>query len=191
MALAGCANNLAVDCHNLAHMCLANPGSWSAYMQPVAQAVRDIRGEDMTDTTMTISSNKRRTLAVAALLVVATATLAVIGVGISLLDAEARDEIANFDDLADVYPTSVEALPKGSTVLLFFADAAEYPGVSGPLYESSGYALIDKDGELLWKGFPGGLAGSKSDLAATVASVAEDYKVAWADRFGDEPNTAG
>ena len=114
-----------------------------------------------------------------------------IPVGISLLNENTGIEIANFDELAEIYPTSAEALTKDTSVLLFLGSASEYSDMDELVYQAAGYAVIDKDGELLWKGFPGGLAGSKSDLAATVASVAEDYKVAWADRGGDETNTAG
>ena len=101
----------------------------------------------------------------------------VIRVGISLLDANAGASIANFDELSETYPTTVEALSKDASVLLFFADAAEYPNVDGPLYESSGYAIIDKDDQVLWKGFPGGLAGTRADLASTVADVLPDFEV--------------
>ena len=100
----------------------------------------------------------------------------VIRVGISLLDANAGASIA------ETYPTTVEALSKDASVLLFFADAAEYPNVDGPLYESSGYAIIDKDNQVLWKGFSGGLAGTKADLASTVADVLSDFESTWANR---------
>ena len=106
-----------------------------------------------------------------------------IHVGMSLLDPNAGISIANFDELAATYPTIVEAFTKDTSVLLFFGDAADYGfDIDGKLYEATGYAIITKDNELLWKGFPGTLAGTKSDLASAVADVQSDFESTWAER---------
>lgn len=97
-----------------------------------------------------------------------------IRVGVSMLDVEQNNKIVNFDDLANQYPTTLEALAKGENVLLFLAGIDSLDS-SRPEYAAAGYGIIGKGGKITWKGFPGDLAGTKSDLEATRADVTTRY----------------
>ncbi len=59
--------------------------------------------------------------------------------------------------------------------MLLFLVNTDYLEEPGPDYAAVGYGIIDKDGEIAWKGFPGDLADTKSDLETTLADVVTRY----------------
>ena len=97
-----------------------------------------------------------------------------IRVGVSLLDLEQSDNVVNFGELTEEFPTTEQALVKDDHVLLFLVNT-DYLEEPGPDYAAVGYGIIDKDGEIAWKGFPGDLADTKSDVATTLADVITRY----------------
>ena len=97
----------------------------------------------------------------------------VIRTGIVLLDTSKADAISNFEDLATHYPTEVEAPAKDVDLLAFLVDTSDEAAVNSdmPSFAVVGYAIIGKDGEITWKGFPGGLAGSKTSLMSISGEI--------------------
>ena len=99
--------------------------------------------------------------------------------GVVLLDLSKAEAISNFDDLAKHYPTESEAPAKDADLLMFLVDNSDQAADSSdaPDFAVVGYAVIGKDGELAWKGFPGGLAGSKDSLTSFSSEVLAQFDV--------------
>lgn len=97
-------------------------------------------------------------------------------VGVSVLDPQEQKSITNFDDLSRIFPTVDDALVKGADVLLFLSHT-EYLKAPDPDYEVVGYGVINDTNQVKWKGFPGELANTTSDLeTATRFDVITRYR---------------
>ena len=97
-------------------------------------------------------------------------------VGVSVLDPQEQKSITNFDELSRIFPTVDDALIKGEDVLLFLS-RTEYLKAPDPDYEAVGYGVISNTNQVRWKGFPGELADTTSDLEiATQSYVIARYK---------------
>ena len=93
-------------------------------------------------------------------------------VGVAVLDPRERPNIINFDEIAERYPTADEALMESEEVLLFLRyEGSSVSSGRDPDFTAVGHAAIGPGGSLRWKGFPGDLAGTMSDLATTLAEV--------------------
>ena len=101
----------------------------------------------------------------------------VIRTGIALLDLSKADAISNFEELATHYPTESEAPEKDADLLMFLVDNNDQTAdrSKAPRFAVVGYASIDKDGELTWKGFPGGLADSKGSLTSLSGKILTQF----------------
>ena len=84
-------------------------------------------------------------------------------VGVSVLDPQEQKSITNFDELSRIFPTVDDALVEGADVLLFLSHT-EYLNAPDPDYEVVGYGVIIDTNQVRWKGFPGELANTTSDL---------------------------
>lgn len=97
-------------------------------------------------------------------------------IGVSVLDPQEQKSITNFDDLSKLFPTVDDALVKGEDVLLFLS-GTEYLKASDPDYEAVGHGVISDTNQVKWRGFPGELADTISDLkTATQPDVITRYK---------------
>lgn len=97
-------------------------------------------------------------------------------IGVSVLDPQEQKSITNFDDLPKLFPTVDDALVKGEDVLLFLS-GTEYLKASDPDYEAVGHGVISDTNQVKWRGFPGELADTISDLkTATQPDVITRYR---------------
>lgn len=109
-------------------------------------------------------------------------------VGVAVLDHRQRDDILNFDELAERYPTVEEALVEGEEVLLFLRRQGSVVSRGrDPDFTAIAHAAIGPGGTLRWKGFPGDLAGSTGDLRSTLDELRPAYAEAgpWRRPAGD------
>ena len=99
-------------------------------------------------------------------------------VGVAVLDPQERDNIINFDEVAEIYPTADEALVEGEEVLLFLRRSGSTVSRGrDPDFTAIAHASIT-GGTLRWKGFPGELAGTTADLRATLDELIPAYATA-------------
>lgn len=97
-------------------------------------------------------------------------------IGVSVLDLQEQNSITNFDDLSKLFPTVDDALVKGEDVLLFLS-RTEYLKAPDPDYEAVGHGVIINTNQIKWRGFPGELANTISDLkTATQSDVIIRYR---------------
>ena len=99
-------------------------------------------------------------------------------VGVGVLDPQERDNIINFDEVAEIYPTADEALAEGEEVLLFLRRPGSIVSRGrDPDFTAIAHASIT-GGTLRWKGFSGELAGTTADLRATLDELIPAYATA-------------
>ena len=99
-------------------------------------------------------------------------------VGVAVLDPEQRDNIINFDEVAERHPTAEQALVEGEEVLLFLRRPGSVVSRGrDPDFTAIAHASITGD-TLHWKGFPGDLAGTTTDLKATLDELIPAYATA-------------
>ena len=99
-------------------------------------------------------------------------------VGVAVLDPQERDNIINFDEIAEIYPTADEALVEGEEVLLFLLrSGSSVSWGRDPDFTAIAHASI-AGGTLRWKGFPGELAGTTADVRATLDELMLAYAAA-------------
>ena len=93
-------------------------------------------------------------------------------VGVTVLDPQQRDNIINFDELAERFPTADDALVQSEEVLLLLRrPGSTVSSGRDPEFAAIGYAVIGPVGTIRWKGFPGALAGTTGDLQATLEEI--------------------
>ena len=98
--------------------------------------------------------------------------------GVAVLDPHERDNIINFDEVAETYPTAEEAFVEGEEVLLFLRRPGSVVSRGrDPDFTAIAHAAIT-GGTLRWKGFPGELAGTTADLRATLDELIPAYATA-------------
>jgi len=95
-----------------------------------------------------------------------------IRVGISTLDPTQESSIANFDELSERFPTADDALDNSEEVLIFLVHSDLGDGSLD--FEAVGFATIN-GGTITWRGFPGSLAGTTSNLAAVESAVVGSF----------------
>lgn len=91
-----------------------------------------------------------------------------IRVGISTLDPTQESSITNFDELSERFPTADDALDNSEEVLIFLVHSDLGDGSLD--FEAVGFATINGE-TITWRGFPGILAGTTSNLAAVESAV--------------------
>ena len=103
---------------------------------------------------------------------------ATVRVGVAVLDPRERDNIINFDEVAETYPTAEEAFVEGEEVLVFLRRPGSVVSRGrDPDFTAIAHASITGD-MLRWKGFPGDLAGTTTDLRTTLDELIPAYATA-------------